>query len=244
MSNDDSLYRAPASSLDRTSSGSARSLDDAIAGNFSFEIGDVLSEAWSLVPGSKGVILGAIAISLGVNMAVQGVSMLAATDESGLMSLLFFIVSLAAGAIIYTINAGVFIYAIKRAAGDESASFDDVLSCFDQVLPIFGLTLFQGFLMLLGFLALVIPGIYLMVGYLFAVPLKAERGLGIWESLETSRRSVGNAWFKVAVMMLVVGLGVAFGGLLTLGIGFIWLIPFGVLVMGVVYREIFGYGGA
>lgn len=244
MSSDDSMYRAPASSLDRPSEGSARSLDDAIAGRFDFDFGEVLSEAWRLVDGSKGVILGAFAIQLVLNVVSQGIMRFGSDSDNALFGILSFLISLGVNVVTYTITAGIFLYAIKRAAGDASASFDDVLSCFGIALPIFGLAVLQGILTGLGFVLLILPGIYLAVAYAFAIPLKVERGLGIWESLETSRKSVTNVWWKVAGLFLVVGLAVILGGAVTLGIGLIWLAPFGTFVVAVLYREIFGYSGA
>jgi len=244
MSSDDSVYRAPESPLDRPSQGSARSLDDAIAGNFDFEIGNVLREAWELVSGSKGVILGAIAIQIVLAGLNEGIGTMLSDSDNALFAILAVLVAIGVNIVSYTISAGLYLYGIKRAAGDESASFEDVLSCFSIALPIVGLVLLQGFLSVVGFLLLVIPGIYLIVAYGFALPLKVERGLGIWESLETSRKAVTTAWWKVAGVFVVVGLAVAVGGVLSLGIGLIWLIPFGTLAMGVMYREIFGYSPA
>ncbi len=240
MSSEESVYRAPTSPLERPAAGEARSLESALSGDYDFEIGAVLSEAWALTKGSKGVILGALAITFGVNMATQAISFFT-QSESGLVIALGALLSLVPMAIIYTINAGILLYAIKRAAGDSSASFDDVLSCFPLLLPIVGVVALQGLLTVVGFLLLILPGIYLAIGYLMAVPLKVERGLGIWESLETSRKSVHHRWLKLLGLSLVTGLIVMLGGLLTLGIGFIWLLPFGMLVYGIVYREIFGY---
>jgi len=244
MSSDDSVYRAPGSPLDRPSEGGARSLDDAIAGNFDFDIGSVLQEAWELVSGSKGVVLGAIAIQIVLSGLSQGIGTAWSDSGNALFAMLAFLISIGVNIVTYTISAGLYLYGIKRAAGDPSASFEDVVSCFSIALPITGLVLLQGLLSVIGFLLLIVPGIYLVVAYGFALPLKVERGLGIWESLETSRKAVTTAWWKVAGLFLVVGLAVAIGGLLSLGIGLIWLIPFGTMALGVTYREIFGYSPA
>lgn len=243
MTSDDSLYRAPSSSLGRPSEGSARSLDDAIAGEFDFEIGEVFSEAWALTKGSKSVLLGAMAISLGVSMANQGVGFMASSSESGMMSILAFIVSLGAMAVSYAISGGATLYAIKRAAGDSSASFDDVLSGFNMILPIVGVMLLYMILVMLGLFLFILPGIYLGVGYALAIGLKVERGTGVWESLETSRKAIHNCWFKMAGLMILMMLAMAIGMVVTLGIGLIWLLPFASLVIGVVYVKIFGYSG-
>jgi uncharacterized membrane protein len=243
MTSDDSIYRAPSSSLGRPSEGDARSLDDAIAGEFDFKMGEVLSEAWALTDGSKSVLLGGLAISIGVSGANAVVTSLAEMSDSSFLSFVAFVVYLVATAVSYSINGGMTLYAIKRAAADPSASFDDILSCFGMILPIFGIFLLYILITMFGFVLLVLPGIYVAVGYMLAVPLKVERGTGIWESLETSRKAIHNVWLRVAGLMLATTLAVVIGGLVTFGIGLIWLIPFASLVVGVMYREIFGYTG-
>lgn len=241
MTFDDSPYRAPGSALDRPAEGNRRAIEDAIAGNFELRVGDILSEAWRLVSGSKAVLLGGFAITMGVAIATQGVSALASGEDAGLAALFGFVATLVGNAISYTINGGMLLFAIKRAAGDESASFDDVLAPFGQIGAIFLLTLLQGLLILLGLVLLIAPGIYLAIGYTLALQLKVERGLGVWESLETSRRAVHNCWLRMALLLLATGLLVGAGTVLTLGVGLIWLGPFGLLVFGVAYREVFGY---
>lgn len=42
----------------------------------------------------------------------------------------------------------------------------------------------------LGFMLFIIPGLYLLLGYFFALPLVVDHGVGYWESLETSRKAV------------------------------------------------------
>lgn len=244
MSSDESLYRAPESSLDRPVRGTARSLDAAMAGDWDFDFGEVLSEAWRLTNGSKGVIWLGAAITLGANMVFQGLNAFAAESGSSLLYLLLAVAYIGSLVVGYAVNGGTTLYAVKRAAGDETASFDDVLKGFTMILPILGVLLLYGLLSMVGLLLFVIPGIYVMVACVLALPLKVERGLGVWESIQTSRKAVHHRWFKVAALLFVTALAVGFGSILTLGIGAIWLIPYFSLVYGVLYREAFGYSGA
>ena len=245
MTSDDSVYRAPTSTLEKPVEGTARSLDDAIAGRFELDLGAVLQEGWARTNGAKAVILGAAAITFVVSIAGNVVTAMLSDPENVVaFSLLSMVVSLGTAAFNNAINAGSYLYAIKWVSGDESASFDDVLSCLPRMVSIFGLMLLLGLLAFVGFLLLVVPGIYLVVGYIFALPLKVERGLGIWEALETSRKAVHNDWFKVFAILLVLGVAVGMGALLTLGIGLIWLVPWATLVYATTYREIFGYSGS
>ena len=54
MSMDESAYAAPQRALDRSVEAGARSLEDAIEGNWDFDIMDVMSEAWQKISGAKG----------------------------------------------------------------------------------------------------------------------------------------------------------------------------------------------
>jgi len=244
MSSFDSFDRPPNAGMGEDPSGPAAALDAARAGDFRLEIGEVAAEAWSLLTGSKRVILVGVLLTLMISAVANGVSTSLEESESGSAMLLSFGVALAGGFVSYVINAGLILFAIKRAAGDPSASFDDLFACFPIFWKIVGLNVLQAVLILVGLFLFVLPGIYLMVAYLMALPLVAERGLGIWEALETSRQALTHCWFRMLGMSLLLGLVVAVGGVLTAGIALIWLLPFMGLCFGVAYREIFGYSGS
>lgn len=244
MTSDDSVYRAPESSLSRPSEGSARSLESAIAGDFQIDVVEIMGEAWDLVNGSKMIFFGGAAILFGINVLAGGLSAVTQGSDPAAFNPLGAAISLASAVVMYPIQAGIFLYAVRRAGGDDAAGFDDIFSCFGQTLPIVGLMILQGLLVLVGFLLLVIPGIYLVIAYFMALPLLVERGLGVWESLETSRKAITNAWFQVFLLGFTVGAIVILGGMLTLGIGLIWLLPFGWLCLGVTYCRVFGYSGS
>ena len=61
---------------------------------------------------------------------------------------------------------------------------------------------------------------------MLAIPLIVERGLSPWQAMEASRKAITQHWFKVFGLFLLLGL--------------IWTIPLFVMVMGVLYRTIFG----
>ena len=94
-------------------------------------------------------------------------------------------------------------------------------------------------LIYLGMILLLIPGIYLAVAYLLAIPLVVERGLSPWQALEASRKAITQHWFKVFGLFLLLGLIVMVSAI-PLGIGLVWSIPLMVVAMGVLYRTIFG----
>lgn len=96
----------------------------------------------------------------------------------------------------------------------------------------------MGFFMLAGGILLA-ASFYLMISYLFAVVLTIEKNLGIWRSLEVSRRGISRHWFKVLFTSLSLMLTFVVAAI-PLFIGLIWALPMGYCMWGVLYRTIFG----
>lgn len=102
-----------------------------------------------------------------------------------------------------------------------------------------GLYIVMTILILIGFVLLIVPGIYLSIAYAMALPLMAEKEMGIWESLETSRKAITKKWFPFFGFFIVMML-IMLAGALALGIGLIWAMPLTVIAYGIVYRNMFG----
>jgi hypothetical protein len=90
----------------------------------------------------------------------------------------------------------------------------------------------------MGFFALLLPGIYLSIAYQLALPVFIEKNLGIWESLEASRKALTHRWFSFAYLILVLSCLTALS-MFTV-IGMIWTIPWYFCTIGIIYRRIFG----
>jgi uncharacterized membrane protein len=91
----------------------------------------------------------------------------------------------------------------------------------------------------LGFLLLIVPGLYLSVAYCLALPLVVDKKLSPWQALEASRKAVSRRWFSVLGLFLAIGF-LCFLGAIPLFIGLIWIVPMSLIVMGILYRNIFG----
>jgi len=247
MSMDESVYAAPQSALDRPVEAGARSLEDAIEGNWDFDIMEVMSEAWQKISGAKGAMWVGILVMYAATFVLQMVAggIAAALGEGSVLGIAIALtVQLAGQAIAYVVTAGVYYYALKWAAGDQSATATDVLVGFSVAAPLLGVYLLVTLLAMVGFLFLILPGVYLIIAYSLAAPLVIDRGLGVWEALETSRKAITNHWFKVFGLGLLASLAAGLGMVLTLGIGIVWAMPFFFMVYGVLYNRIFGYAGA
>jgi uncharacterized membrane protein len=72
-----------------------------------------------------------------------------------------------------------------------------------------------------------------------ALPLVIDRGMAPWQALETSRKAITRCWWRMAFTWLLCALIVVVGSLPLL-IPLIWILPMVVLVIAVVYRNVFG----
>ncbi len=249
----DSIYRPPESDLETTHTepGSWGSVERALSGESGFEIQEVMREAWSRVPGSKGILWVIGVMAFGASMLAQAVVVAlmtvggASAEDSILAAVVDGVVPGLLGAMVAApIVAGGWLYSIKRSVHDDSASINEVVAGFSRAVPIIGVQLLSTLMTYLGIALLILPGVYLAVAYAFAMPLVIEKNMGVWEAMETSRRAITRCWLRVFGFMIVVALVAGLGSALTLGVGLIWALPFLALAYAVVYRDLFGYDGS
>lgn len=110
--------------------------------------------------------------------------------------------------LVYRVFAGVFyagLYCVfLKRIRSEMASLSDTFSGFGSN---FGQLALVGFiswlLMELGFVFCVVPGIYLMVAWIFCVPLVIDRRIEFWSAMELSRKVVTRVWFQMLGLLVV-----------------------------------------
>jgi hypothetical protein len=91
----------------------------------------------------------------------------------------------------------------------------------------------------LGFLCLVIPGIYLTIAWVFPLQLVMDKGLDFWSAMELSRKVVTRHWFKFLGFALVLLL-LLFVGVLMLVVGIFLMTPLVMATLMYAYEDIFG----
>ena len=133
---------------------------------------------------------------------------------------------------------GNFIVSAKLIQG-RTPQFNDFFLGFRFFVPLLLTALVGGVLTAVGFMLLVIPGVYLAVCYLFASSLVVDRRLDFWPALETSRRAVHPIWFGMFVFVLLLAL-VNLAGAVALGIGLLVTIPVTVCAITAAYADLFG----
>lgn len=218
------------------------SLEGGLAGNYQFAIGEVLSEAWDKTKGVKGTFVLAMFLYFVINAFADFLLELAGirsgTADEANLGFAFWLGTLVHMVVVAPLTAGLWVMGARRAAGAEIRA-TMLFDYYGMFLPILGLTLLLYLLVVIGLALLVIPGIYLAVGYSLALLLLVDKGLGVWEALESSRKAVTHHWFGflgLALVLILINVATIF----TLFIGLIWTIPLSQISFGILYRRVFG----
>ena len=99
--------------------------------------------------------------------------------------------------------------------------------------------LVSSLLISLGFLVCIIPGIYLVVAWAFALPLVADKQLDFWPAMELSRRVVTLHWWELFALLLVNFLLMT-AGFFACIVGSFITFPIAVGAVVYAYEDIFG----
>jgi hypothetical protein len=134
--------------------------------------------------------------------------------------------------------AGFGIAAFKRMSGQQ-LQFSDFFNGFKYFLPLFLAGLAIELLVTVGLLLLVLPGLYLAVGYTFTMFLVIDYRMEFWQAMETSRKIVTTQWFAVFWLVIVLFLLNIFGAV-ALGIGLLVTVPVTSCAVAIAYKDIIG----
>ena len=95
----------------------------------------------------------------------------------------------------------------------------------------------SGIIILLGFLALIIPGIYISIRLQFVTYLIIDKGLGPIEAIKESWRMTKNQVWNLFLFGIILGL-INLAGILALIFGLFWSIPTTALATAFVYKKL------
>ena len=149
------------------------------------------------------------------------------------------VVSTLASAALAPFGVGGFIVCAKLLQR-RPVEFGDFFQGLNLFLPIFLLALVSSILILLGFILLIIPGLYLLTSYLFAPLLVLDRKLDFWPAMEMSRKTVQPQFFGFFVFLLLL-MVINIAGALALGVGLLVTGPISIGALTAAYAEIFGF---
>ncbi len=240
------IYATPEADLGNSSASESAggSIEDAIAGNIEIGMLDTLGEAWRGLKGFKMKCNIALALYFLVFLGAAilfGVVVFALVSTGAnqqVIEILGIVFQLVITLVALPMTFAILVMGIRHSR-DKSVSASEVFRHFRRIPSLFLAYVLQTILIMLGLMLLVLPGIYLMFAYLYAMPLIVEKNMSAWQALETSRKAVTRVWFRFFGITWLLSL-VNMLGLLTLGIAWIWTIPWTILAYAMIYFKLFG----
>ena len=182
-----------------------------------------IRQGWEMFKENIGEFLGFTLIILAV--------WIASSLFDGGSSLLF-------SAIAAALHAGYGIVAFRLASG-QRFQFNDFFRGFNYFLPLFLASLASSIVVCIGFVLLLVPGIYLAIGYMFTTFFVIDYRMEFWQAMETSRAIITRQWrsfYGFALLLFALNLL----GALALGVGLLVTIPVTSCAAAIAYKEIVG----
>jgi len=192
---------------------------------YDFGIIDIIKAGWERIDGVKLQFVVGFLIYMLISILVQVVLGLVfpqgtTEDPKVLNQLILGVLSIP---ILVPLLVGLMMMGIHLSRGEE-ISFKSVFDYYHMT-GILSLGAILVYIMtFIGLILLILPGIYLSIAYMFTLPLIADKGMGVWEAMEYSRKTVTKHWFKVFGLMILLTI-IAVVGTIPLGIGLVWAIP-------------------
>lgn len=239
----DSSQNQPISVTENTGS-----VEKAVSGDYSFSVFTVLGEAWQKTSGAKlpihlaflyyFLVLLAIMMVFGIAMAAIMTVQVDNMANPSTMFILQFIMQILVNLIALPMMMGIIIMGIKRSV-NAPINANSVFHYFSKTLTLLITMILVYIMVILGFLLLILPGIYLMIAYYMALPLVVEKDMSPWQAMEVSRKAVSRSWFRMFGFLFLAGV-IIFISAIPLGIGMIWTLPMFIIAYGIIYRNMFG----
>ena len=136
------------------------------------------------------------------------------------------------------LTGGWYYYFILKIRG-QPATLGDAFAGFTRAfLNLVVISILVSLIVTVGLFLLVLPGIYFAVAYAFAYMLATDKRLPMWDSMETSRRTVTRQWWRVFGLLLL-GIPFALLGFAALGIGIFVAGPLIVGAGAYAYEDLF-----
>ena len=129
-------------------------------------------------------------------------------------------------------------YAFDMINKKDRLQIQDFFMGFRNPAPYIILNLLTGIITALGLYLMILPGIYFIIAYFFAIPFMVFFRLDFWQSMEASRKIITKKWgmFFLLILILMV---INIVGALLYGFGLIFTIPFTYASIFVAFRAIF-----
>ena len=159
-------------------------------------VGATIGRSWDLLKGNFWPLVGVTFIVVMVQGAANAVPLLG------------FLAGLLLGGVF---AGGLYLYYLRRLRG-ETVEVGDAFAGFTLAfVPLMLAGLVSSLLTGLGFLLLILPGIYLAVAWAFTYLLIIDQKLEFWTAMEVSRRVITAQWWRMFGLMILAGIIAALG---------------------------------
>jgi hypothetical protein len=185
-------------------------------------IGDTIGRGWELLKANFWPLVGVtfvVVLVQGIANAIPLLGILASLLLTGVFM------------------GGLYFYYLRRLRG-VALEFGDVFAGFTLAfVPLMLGGLVSSLLTCVGFLLLVLPGIYLAVSWVFTPLLIIDQKLDFWTAMEVSRRVVTAQWWRM-FGLLILAFILSMLGLLVLIVGIFFTIPIAFASLVVAYETL------
>jgi uncharacterized membrane protein len=212
----------------------AKKLKSVLEENYRFNIKDYLRRGWEIFQNNSLWLIAYFTIVVSITAAIWFFAIVRPSK-------LGITVSLTLTFILWPPLGSGFFSGIFAILKKEPLKLSDFFQGFSNFAQLAIANLLSGLLIFIGcFISLIlIPGIYLIVGYIFIVPLMLDRKLKFWPAMETSRLIIAKQWFPVAAFLLLLAL-INLGGAFLFGLGLFVTIPLSYCAIAAAYEDIIG----
>jgi uncharacterized membrane protein len=198
-----------------------------------FSKSDAVLFGWNTLKKNFGFFLGLLAVAVAVNV-LFGLVMSSFSEQAP--KVLVIAVSIISWILDLLIGMGIIKITLKFC-DQEKASYGDLFSAYRLLLNYLVGSIIYGIIVGIGFVFLIIPGIYLAVKYTFYDYLIVDKGMGPLEAIKRSGvLTVGVKRNLVLFWLMLVGINIL--GALALGVGLIATVPISWLANAYVYRRL------
>lgn len=193
-----------------------------------FTIKGIIGQAWQLFVGHWGVLLGAIAILLTLNLAFG-----LATEQVGENSMGGFVITLFSMVVSVVIQLGLYRMWINLVRGKE-ARVDQMFSEYRLGFRYIGATIVYVAVVGVGLVLLIVPGVVWSIKYGMYGYAMVDRNLGVRDSLKLSATITSGAKLQILGLWLAMA-GLMILSIIPIGLGLIATVPMSMIMSALLY---------
>jgi serine/threonine protein kinase len=208
--------------------------EEILARDYVLNIRDCLRRGWKLVRSDFWPIVGVTALVLALLWAASSSEPIFTYKKGGFHATTSLLGVLLGGPLMGGLYL-FFLRKIRREPARVETAFAGFSSCFVQL---FLASFVSHLLLTLGFLCLVLPFIYLVVAWMFTLPLVIDKRLEFWPAMQLSRKTVRKHWWKFLGFGIVLVL-FNLAGVLLLCVGVFLTFPISLAALMYAYEDIF-----